>query len=142
MSTIAWNVAQMRKRRKKPPRAFCEVDGWSFDPRYTEGKCPICGWVAPGAPEAPWWMIVARRFEWEMASLVVLLAILALAGMAVVHAAGYRVPWFGAPVHAAPVNGPVVSQSRAHASPSPSARHSAATTSPSPGPSSSPTKTP
>ncbi len=68
MSTIAWNAARLRKRR--PARAFCELDGWSFDPRYTEGRCPICGWVAPGAPEAPLWLTLARRFEWELAGLV------------------------------------------------------------------------
>lgn len=136
MSTIAWNVVQLRKRRK-PSRAFCELDGWSFDPRYTEGKCPICGWVAPGAPEAPWWLILARRFEWEMVGLVVLMAVLALIGVAVIHAAGYKVPWFGAPVHAAPVNGPVASQARTHGSPSP---HSSV--SPPARPSSSPSKTP
>lgn len=138
MSTIAWNVQQLRKRRK-PSRAFCELDGWSFDPRYTEGKCPICGWVAPGAPEAPWWLILARRFEWEMAGLVALMAVLALIGIAVVHAAGYKVPWFGAPVHAAPVTG-IASPPRTHALPSPSAHHLA--TSPSPAASAHSAKTP
>ena len=29
MSTIAWNLARLRKRR--PPRSFCELDGWSSD---------------------------------------------------------------------------------------------------------------
>lgn len=139
MSTVAWNVARLRKRRK-PSRAFCELDGWSFDPRYTEGRCPICGWVAPGAPEVPWWMILARRFEWEMAGLVLLLAVLALGAVAVIHAAGYTVPVFGAPVHAAPAN-MAVSQARTNGSPSPSPHH-AGTTSPSPRASSSPSKKP
>lgn len=140
MSTIAWNVAQLRKRRKKPSRAFCELDGWSFDPRYTEGKCPICGWVAPGAPEAPWWMTLARRFEWELAGLLVLLVVLALGAVAVIHAAGYKLPGFGAPVHAAPVS-IAASSARTQGSPSPTPHH-AAGTSPSPRPSSSPSKTP
>ena len=131
MSTIAWNVAQLRKRRNRS-RAFCELDGWSFDPRYTEGKCPICGWVAPGAPEAPWWMILARRFEWEMAGLVLLLAVLALGAVAVIHAAGYTVPGFGAPVHVAPAS-IAASQPRTNGSPS---------ASPSPRASSSPSKKP
>ncbi len=135
MSTIAWNAARLRKRR--PARAFCELDGWSFDPRYTEGRCPICGWVAPGAPEAPLWLTLARRFEWELAGLVVLMAVLALIAVTVIHAAGYRVPWFGAPVHAAPVT--IASQARTSASPSPSNNPKATI---SPKPSSSPSRTP
>jgi hypothetical protein len=135
VSTVAWNAARLRKRRR-PPRAFCELDGWSFDPRYTEGRCPICGWVAPGAPEAPWWLVLARRFEWEIAGLVVLMAVLALTAIAVVHAAGYRIPWFGAPVHAAPATS-IASQARSAGSPSPAAHNSQ-----SPEPSSSPSRTP
>lgn len=136
MSTVAWHAARMRK---KPPttRAFCEVDGWSFDPRYTEGKCPICGWIAPGAPDAPLWLTLARRFEWEVGGLLVLLAVLAVIGLAAVHAAGYRIPWFGATVHAAP--GIVASQARTQASPSPSPSSHA---SPPATPSSSPSKKP
>ena len=137
MSTAAWNLAQLRKRRK-PSRAFCELDGWSFDPRYTEGRCPICGWVAPGAPEAPWWMILARRFEWEMAGLVLLLAVLALAAVAVLHAAGYTVPGLG-PVHAAPAT--IASPARTSASPS-SPSHASPKATSSPRPASSPSKTP
>ena len=126
MSTIAWNAARLRKRR--PARAFCELDGWSFDPRYTEGRCPICGWVAPGAPEAPLWLALARRFEWELAGLI---------AVTVIHAAGYRVPWFGAPVHAAPAT--IASQARSNA-PSPSSHSPKATTSSKP--SSSPSRKP
>jgi hypothetical protein len=34
--------------------AFCPDDGYWFSPRYTEGKCPLCGMVAPGgAPPQP-----------------------------------------------------------------------------------------
>jgi hypothetical protein len=121
VSIIAWNAARLRKRRR-PIRAFCELDGWSFDPRYTEGRCPICGWVAPGAPEAPRWLVLARRFEWEIAGLVVLMAVLALIAIAVVHAAGYRIPWFGAPVHAAPATS-IASQARTNGSHSPSPSH-------------------
>jgi hypothetical protein len=138
VSTIAWHAARLRKRRS-PVRAFCELDGWSFDPRYTEGRCPICGWVAPNAPEAPLWLTLARRFEWELAGLVVLIAVLALIAVAVVHAAGYRLPWFGAPVHAAPAT--IASQARTNnAPPSPSLHSPQATISPKP--SGSPSRTP
>jgi len=34
--------------------AFCAEDGFWFRPSYTEGKCPLCGMVAPGgAPPLP-----------------------------------------------------------------------------------------
>ena len=135
MSTVAWHVARMRKRGPAKTKAFCELDGWSFDPRYTEGKCPICGWVAPGAPDAPLWLGLARRFEWEMAGLIVLLALMVLVALAVVHAAGYRLPGLGAPVHAAPAT--IASQARTHATASPSAHASASAK-----PTSSPSKTP
>jgi hypothetical protein len=139
VSTIAWHAARLGKRRPRI-RAFCELDGWSFDPRYTEGRCPICGWVAPNAPEAPLWLTLARRFEWELAGLVVLMAVLAIIAVAVVHAAGYRLPWSGAPVHAAPAT--IASQARTNASPptSPSSHSPKATISPKP--SGSPSKTP
>ena len=34
--------------------AFCSEDGFWFRPSYTEGRCPLCGKVAPGgAPPLP-----------------------------------------------------------------------------------------
>ena len=75
-------------------RAYCELDKWSFDPRYTDGRCPICGWVPPGAVSAPAWLAAARKFEWELAGLVLLLVVLVILGVAVARAAGYRLPMF------------------------------------------------
>ena len=101
MSTIAWHASRLMKRRRAT-RAYCELDDWRFDPRYTEGKCPICGWVAPDVQSAPLWLTLARRFEWELAGLLVLLVLLVLAAAAVTQAAGYRLPGLSTPVHAAP----------------------------------------
>jgi hypothetical protein len=40
--------------------AFCVDDRFWFRPAYTEGKCPLCGKVAPGgAPPLP----LARRMD-------------------------------------------------------------------------------
>jgi hypothetical protein len=34
--------------------AFCSEDGFWFRPAYTDGRCPLCGKVAPGgAPPLP-----------------------------------------------------------------------------------------
>lgn len=120
MSTIAWHASRWRNRKRSPAtKAYCELDDWTFDPRYTEGRCPICGWVAPNAPTAPMWLTLARRFEWEIGGLAVLLAVLVLIAVGVMHAAGYKLPWFGAPVHAAPVSGAASQARTASHSPSP-----------------------
>jgi hypothetical protein len=43
-----------RPRARRDGYAFCPEDGYWFSPRYTEGKCPLCGKVAPGgAPPRP-----------------------------------------------------------------------------------------
>ena len=69
-------------------RAFCELDKWSFDPRYTDGRCPICGWAPEGVPNAPAWLRYARRVEWELLGLLALLVVLVVLGLVVAHAAG------------------------------------------------------
>ncbi len=30
--------------RTPDERVTCPNDGWSFAPRYTDGRCPLCGW--------------------------------------------------------------------------------------------------
>jgi hypothetical protein len=43
-----------RPRGRTDDYAFCPEDGFWFRPSYTEGKCPLCGVVAPGgAPPLP-----------------------------------------------------------------------------------------
>jgi hypothetical protein len=37
-----------RLRHRQDPQAICPVDQWAFTPRYTEGRCPLCDWQAPG----------------------------------------------------------------------------------------------
>ena len=32
---------------------FCHTDAFWFRPRYTEGKCPLCGTAAPGGAPPP-----------------------------------------------------------------------------------------
>jgi hypothetical protein len=68
--------------------AYCEVDNWKFDPRYTQGKCPICGWAPEGAPTAPRWLKLANRMDWEMFGLFMFFDLLVLLGLIVAHAAG------------------------------------------------------
>ena len=54
MTSLARAVSRATDRfgaRSHEPRddyAFCPEDRFWFRPDYTEGKCPLCGWVAPG----------------------------------------------------------------------------------------------
>jgi hypothetical protein len=43
-----------RPREHRDGYACCSNDGFWFRPAYTDGKCPLCGEVAPGgAPPLP-----------------------------------------------------------------------------------------
>jgi hypothetical protein len=42
------STALARLRRHPDPQAICPIDQWAFTPRYTEGRCPLCDWQAPG----------------------------------------------------------------------------------------------
>jgi hypothetical protein len=57
-------------RRAADVQAICPVDSWPFRPRYTEGRCPLCGWEAPGAVVR---LPLSRRldsFSWMALSLI------------------------------------------------------------------------
>jgi hypothetical protein len=69
-------------------RAYCELDKWAFDPRYTQGRCPICGWVPDGARAYPAWMALARRVDWDLLALFLFADLLVLLGLVVARAAG------------------------------------------------------
>lgn len=44
----------VRSKDRHEGYVFCADDRFWFRPAYTEGKCPLCGKVAPGgAPPAP-----------------------------------------------------------------------------------------
>lgn len=86
---IAWlRLPRLRHVQPRPARAFCEADRWSFDPRYTQGCCPICGWRPEGAAAAPAWLAVANRLDWEMLGLLLFADVLVLLGLVVANAAG------------------------------------------------------
>ena len=43
-------LARPRSRRDRDDYAFCSEDAFWFRPAYTDGKCPLCGEVAPAPP--------------------------------------------------------------------------------------------
>jgi len=72
--------AEGRFRRHAEPQAICPVDDWAFTPRYTEGRCPLCGWEAPGTGE-----LAARTGrDWFWPAIVVLLVVSVVMGILVV----------------------------------------------------------
>jgi hypothetical protein len=75
-------------RARRSGRAYCEADRWSFDPRYTQGRCPICGWQPENAPNAPGWLALANRVDWDIVGLFLLADVLVLLGLIVANAAG------------------------------------------------------
>jgi hypothetical protein len=86
---IAWlRLSRMPRAHRRPARYFCEADRWTFDARYTQGRCPICGWAPEGAPAAPPWLALVNRLDWEMVGLFLLVDLLVLIGLVVVRAAG------------------------------------------------------
>lgn len=47
-------LPRRRRDRDGDGYAFCSTDAFWFRPAYTEGKCPLCGELAPGgAPPLP-----------------------------------------------------------------------------------------
>ncbi|MHB8507738.1 MAG: hypothetical protein ACYDGR_03715 [Candidatus Dormibacteria bacterium] len=80
----------LRKSHAAPRTAHCELDDWDFDPRYTAGVCPICGW-RPGAgvvAAEPVWLWQLRNSEWDVVVLMVLAFVLLVMGVYVARAAG------------------------------------------------------
>jgi hypothetical protein len=66
VSSIARVIEGATRGRAASPQerregyAFCSDDSFWFRPAYTEGKCPLCGKVAPGgAPPLP----LVRRMD-------------------------------------------------------------------------------
>src|SRR5689334_18483745 len=74
--------------RRRRTRVHCDLDDWTFDPRYTQGRCPICGWVPEDAPAAPRWLALVNRLDWDLLGLFLLADVLVLLGLVVAHAAG------------------------------------------------------
>jgi len=99
--------------RHRRVTAYCEADQWRFDPRYTQGRCPICGWKPDSAANAPRWLAIANRLDWEMLGLFLLADVLVLLGLIVATAAGLM-PAHGAGLGMPSAPGGVASGVRTH----------------------------
>jgi hypothetical protein len=69
---LSWREA----RRSVDVQVVCPVDSWPFRARYTDGRCPLCGWEAPGAVVS---LPLSRRidsFSWMALSLIAVSAVM------------------------------------------------------------------
>jgi hypothetical protein len=73
-------------------KVHCDLDDWDFDPRYTSGECPICGWRPPEGTvaEQPKWLTWLDRVQWDFVGLIGLAALLLVLGFLVGSAAGWK----------------------------------------------------
>src|SRR5579859_5537991 len=63
--TVSGAAGRLRPRPRERHEGYvcCTNDGFWFRPTYTEGKCPLCGEVAPGgAPPLPRWRRMDRSW--------------------------------------------------------------------------------
>ena len=74
----------------KPRLAHCQLDDWDFDPRFTGGVCPICGWHPEGAAASPRpaYLAWTEGVQWDLVGLVLLFVVLVIMGVLVGRAAG------------------------------------------------------
>jgi len=66
-----------RVLHRRPPmeaRAVCPADHFEFSPRFTDGKCPLCGWLPFGGPVTLPWSARIDRF-WVMLGALALVSI-------------------------------------------------------------------
>ncbi len=68
----------------------CAVDDWDFDPRYTDGVCPICGW-GPGPKPLSSFEVMVRRVPWDYVLLAFLAIVLVVIGVMVGRAANVNI---------------------------------------------------
>jgi hypothetical protein len=60
----------------------CPTDDWDFDPRYTDGACPICGW-GPGKKPDPAWVARLEALPWDYIALAVFAIVLVVVAVIV-----------------------------------------------------------
>jgi hypothetical protein len=66
--------------RTRKTTLHCPNDDWDFDPRYTDGVCPICGW-GPGKAPAPAWLARVQALPWDYILLTVFAILLIAVGV-------------------------------------------------------------
>lgn len=78
-------MSAVAARRPGKTTLHCPNDDWNFDPRYTEGVCPICGW-GPGKQAPPTWVVRVESLPWDYIALgvfaIVLVVVAVMVGVA------------------------------------------------------------
>jgi hypothetical protein len=69
----ARRVASAQQRRAdRRAKAICPVDSWTFTPLYTDGHCPLCGWVPEAYVYAPPPLTPYQRYWGALGGIAVL----------------------------------------------------------------------
>ncbi len=68
----------------------CPNDDWDFDPRYTDGVCPICGW-GPGKRPTAAWLARVEALPWDYITLAIFAVVLIVVGVLVGMAANVNI---------------------------------------------------
>jgi hypothetical protein len=77
-------MSAVAEARQAPRKIHCDLDDWDFDPQYTGGACPICGWAPEGALKPkPAWQVRLEALPWDLIFLVVLAVVLIVLGVIV-----------------------------------------------------------
>jgi len=81
---MALSLPLSKSTSSRAKKAHCEVDDWDFDPRLTDGVCPICGWRPELAAVAqPHWIASVERVPWDLVLLFVVFVGLTVMGVIV-----------------------------------------------------------
>lgn len=59
-------------------RAICPTDAWTFTPLYTNGSCPLCGWVPDGYVYKPPLLTPYERYWGALAGIATLSVVMCI----------------------------------------------------------------
>lgn len=77
-AAVAWGAATQRRRADGRARAICPNDAWAFTPLYTDGACPLCGWVPDGYVYSPPFLTPYERYWGGMAGIAAMSVVMCI----------------------------------------------------------------
>ena len=72
-------AAAQRARADARAHAICPVDSWTFTPLYTDGACPLCGWVPEGYVYSSPPLTPYQRYWGAMGAIVAISVVMCIA---------------------------------------------------------------
>jgi hypothetical protein len=68
----------LRRRADQRARAICPADSRAFTPQYTDGSCPLCGWVPDGYVYSKPFLAPYDRYWGALAGIAAISVIMAI----------------------------------------------------------------